>query len=121
MSSVKITSMVAVVPVEDHSRATRWYARLLGREADLVPVEGVAEWQLADSAWLQVGMDPERAGGTTVILGVNDLQVLQSIMRADADLPLGEIVEYPGVIKMAEILDPEGNKVVFVQDISSAG
>jgi len=38
-----------------------------------------------------------------------------------ADVPIGEIVEYPGVIKMAETLDPDGNKVVFVQDISGEG
>jgi hypothetical protein len=120
MSNVKITNMVAVVPVEDHARATSWYSKLLGREADLVPVEDVAEWQLAGSAWLQVGKDPERAGSTTVVIGVDDIQVLHSI-RAKTDIPLGEIVEYAGVIKMAEVLDPDDNKVVFVQDISGEG
>jgi hypothetical protein len=117
MSSLGITNMIAVVPVEDHSRATTWYAKLLGREADLVPIEDVAEWRLAGSAWLQVGKDPERAGSTTVVIGVDDILALQSII-AKANVQFGEIIEYPGVIKMGEVLDPDGNKVVFVQDIS---
>lgn len=117
MSSPNIINVVAVVPVDDHSRAVNWYAKLLGREADLVPMEEIAEWQLADNAWLQVGKDPERAGNTTVVIGVVDIQVQHSLCMK-ADVPLGEIVEYPEVIRMAETLDPDGNKVVFVQDIS---
>lgn len=120
MSSANIINVVAVVPVETHARATAWYARLLGREADLVPVEEVAEWQLAENAWLQVGTDPERAGNTTVVIGVVDIQV-QHRLCTKADISIGEIVEYPDVIRMAETLDPDGNKVVFVQDISGEG
>jgi len=36
----------------------------------------------------------------------------------DANVPIGEIIEYPEVIKMAEVIDEEGNKISFVQDIS---
>ena len=117
MSSTNISNVVAVVPVKDHQKAVGWYTKLLGREADLVPMDGVAEWQLADNAWLQVGADPERAGNTTVIIGVNDIDV-QCSFCAKAGVPLGEVVEYPEIIKMAETVDPEGNKVAFVQDIS---
>ncbi len=38
----------------------------------------------------------------------------------DAGITLGDIQEYPGVIKMAEICDLEGNKVSFVEDISES-
>ena len=120
MSNTNITNVIAVVPVQDYARATIWYAKLLGRKADLVPVDDVAEWQLADNAWLQVGTDPERAGNTTVVIGVVDIQV-QHGLCTKADVSIGEIVEYPDVIKMAETIDPDGNKVVFVQDISGEG
>lgn len=120
MSRANIINVVAVVPVEDHARGAAWYAKLLGREADLVPVKEVAEWQLAENAWLQVGTDAERAGSNTVVIGVIDIEVQRRLCR-NADMSIGEIVEYPGVIKMAEILDPDGNKVVFVQDISGEG
>jgi len=118
MSSANINSVIAVVPVKDYDKAIKWYKKLLGRDADIVPVEGVAEWQLAENAWLQVTIDQERAGGTTVIVGVNDVDA-QCNSCAEANVPLGEVVEYPGIIKMAEITDPDGNKVAFVQDISN--
>lgn len=118
MSSANIKSVIAVVPVKDYDKAVGWYTKLLGRDADIVPVDGVAEWQLADNAWLQVTADPERAGSTTVIIGVNDIHMQRSAC-AEANVPLGEVVEYPEIIKMAETVDPDGNKVAFIQDISS--
>lgn len=112
-----INSLVAVIPVKDFDKASAWYATLLGREADLIPVEEVAEWQLAEGAWLQVSTDPERAGSTTVVFGVDDLEQQRQLCN-DAGITLGDVQEYPGVIKMADICDPEGNKVSFVEDIS---
>ena len=117
MSSSNINSVVAVVPVKDQNTAVEWYTKLLGRDADLVPVEGVAEWQLAENAWLQVSTDPERAGSTTVVIGVNDIDA-QCRACASADVSYGEVVEYPEVVRMMEVIDPDGNKVTFVQDIS---
>jgi predicted enzyme related to lactoylglutathione lyase len=117
MSSANVRNVVAVVPVKDHQKAVGWYAKLLGREADLVPADEVAEWQLADSAWIQVSADPERAGHTTVIIGVIDIDVQRSSCEK-AGVPPGEVIEYPATIKMVEIADLDGNKVVFVQDIS---
>ena len=119
MSSSNINSVIAVVPVRNQDTATGWYKKLLGRDADIVPVEGVAEWQLAENAWLQVTTDPERAGSTTVIIGVNDIDAQCSSCVA-ANVPHGEVVEYPEVIKMIEVIDPDGNKVAFIQDISNA-
>lgn len=119
MSSSNINSVFAVLSVRNQDDAVRWYANLLGRNADMIPVEGVAEWQLTDSAWLQVTADSERAGSSTVIVGVNDIEA-QCRTCADASVPHGEVVEYPGIIKMIEVIDPDGNKIAFVQDISSA-
>ncbi len=88
-------------------------------DPDVVPMEGIAEWQLVENAWIQVSIDPERAGNTTVVIGVNDVEV-QRKTCLDANVPVGDIVEYPDVIKMVEIIDPDGNKIAFVQDISNA-
>ncbi len=118
MSNVNINSVIAVVPVKDFDKAIKWYKKLLGRDADIIPAEGVAEWQLAANAWLQVTIDQERAGGTTVIVGVNDVEA-QCNFFAEANVQFGEVVEYPGIIKMTEVIDPDGNKVAFVQDISN--
>ncbi len=117
MSNTNINSVIAVVPVKDQAVADAWYKKLLGRDADIIPMDGVAEWRLAEQAWLQVGVDPDLAGSTTVIIGVNDID-LQCTACAKAEVSLGEVVEYSRIIKMAEAVDPDGNKVVFIQDIS---
>ena len=119
MSSSNINSVIAVLPVKDQDIAVEWYKKLLGRDADIVPVEGVAEWQLAENAWIQVTTDLERAGSATVIIGVNDIDS-QCTYCAAANILHGEVIEYPEIIKMIEVIDPDGNKIAFVQDISNA-
>jgi len=118
MSAQNINSVISVIPVKDFELTLEWYRKLFERDPDVVPMEGIAEWQLVENAWIQVSIDPERAGSTTVVIGVNDVEV-QCKSFSDANLPIGEIVEYPEIIKMAEIIDPEGNKISFVQDISN--
>ena len=119
MPDSNINSVIAVLPVDDQDAAVEWYRKLLGRDADIVPVEGVAEWQLAGNAWIQVTTDSERAGSATVIIGVNDIDSQCKFCTA-ANVPHGEIIEYPKIIKMIEVFDPDGNKIAFVQDISNA-
>lgn len=118
MSTQNINSVISVLPVKDFEKAFNWYKKLFGRDPDVVPMEGIAEWQLVENAWIQVAIDPERAGSTTVVLGVNDIEA-QCKMCSEANVSVGEIVEYPEIIKMAEIIDPDGNKISFVQDISN--
>ena len=118
MSTQNINSVISVIPVKDFELALEWYIKLFKRDPDVVPMEGIAEWQLVENAWIQVSIDPERAGSTTVVIGVNDVES-QYKFFSDANFSVGEIVEYPEVIKMIEIIDPEGNKISFVQDISS--
>lgn len=118
MSIVNLDSMIAVVPVTNQVTAVTWYKKLLGRDADVVPVDGVAEWQLAEKAWLQVTTDPVRAGSTTVIVVVSDIDAQRNAC-AKANVSLGEVVEYPDIVKTFDAVDPDGNKITFVQDLSS--
>ncbi len=118
MPIVNLKSVIAVVPVTHQVTAVTWYKKLLGRDADVVPIDGVAEWQLAEKVWLQVTTDPDNAGNTTVIISVSDIDA-QCTACAEASVPLGEIVEYPGIVKMVDAIDPDGNKVTFVQELSS--
>ena len=118
MSAQNVNSVISVISVKNFEEAFEWYKRLFGRDPDVVPMEGIAEWQLVENAWIQVGTDPDRAGTTTVVVGVNDIEA-QRKTCLEANLSVSEIEEYPEIIKMAEITDPEGNKISFVQDISS--
>ena len=117
MSNENIINLVSVISVKDQAKAEAWYKKLLGREADITPFEGVAEWKIAENAWLQVTTDPEKAGTSTVIFGVADI-TKQRKTCDDIGVNLGDTVEIPDLIKMAEVEDSDANKVVFIQDIS---
>ena len=119
MTASNINSMISVVPINDFDEVVHWYKKLFGREADVLPMEGIAEWEVVENAWVQITVDPERAGSTTVIIGVNDVD-RQRKACIDSDVSVSEILEYPGVIKMIEAADPDGNTISFVQDISNS-
>ena len=116
MSESNFASVVAVLPVTDHAKAVSWHQKWIGRGPDVEPMEGVAEWQLADNAWIQVALDPESAGRTSVVVGVKDVDVQRSACAA-ADVAVGEVKDY-GFVKTAEAVDPAGNKIVFVQEVA---
>lgn len=117
MTTRNINSVISVLPVENFDEVLNWYQRLIGREADVIPMEGVAEWSILDNAWIQVATDPENSGRATVIIGVNEVEEQRKALW-DADISVSETIEYPGIVKMIEVLDPDGNMISFVQDIS---
>lgn len=118
MSTQNINSVISIIPVKNFDLALEWYIKFFERDPDVVPMEGIAEWQIVENAWIQVSMDHERAGSTTVVIGVDDVESQYKVFL-DANFSVEEIVEYPGVIKMIEIMDLDGNKISFVQDISN--
>lgn len=59
-----ISYVLTVVPVSDLGQAIDFYTKLLGRPPELQPMEGVAEWQIGGSAWIQVSTGMETVGST---------------------------------------------------------
>lgn len=113
----RFTGVVAVLPVTDHAASVSWYTKWLGRDPDVVPAEGVAEWQLAGAAWLQVGLNPEAAGHTSVVVTVPDVSAQQKACR-DLGLEVGDVQDY-GVVKIITLSDPDGNQVMFVEEVQA--
>ena len=68
-----IVNALAGVMVSDLATAEIWYEQLLSRPADARPMEGLAEWKLADGGWIQVFQDKERAGSSSVTFLVSGL------------------------------------------------
>jgi predicted enzyme related to lactoylglutathione lyase len=114
MSGSNLASVVGVLPVTDHAKAVTWYQKWIGRAPDVEPVEGIAEWQLAENAWIQVAVHPESAGRTTVVVGVEDIDAQRSACAA-VEVTVGDVNDY-GFVRTAEAVDPAGNKIVFVQE-----
>jgi Glyoxalase-like domain len=115
---VSVNDLAAVVATKDYGVARAWYGRLLGREPDLEPVDGVGEWQLTSTAWLQVVEDADRAGKSAVRFGVSDLEA-QIAELNDAGITTGEPVVIADMVRVIDVADPDGNEVSFVEDIST--
>jgi predicted enzyme related to lactoylglutathione lyase len=112
----KFNDIAAVVATGDFATALSWYRRVIGREPDLEPIDGVAEWQITATAWLQLAEDPKRAGRSAVRFGVDDLAA-QIAELNDAGIATGESVVIADMVKVVDIADPDGNEVSFVEDI----
>jgi len=107
---VKFNDIAAVVATRDYTAARSWYSRVIGREPDLEPVDEVA-------AWLQLVVDPDRAGKSMVRIGVVDLAA-QIAELNDAGIATGESVVIADMVKVVDIADPDGNEVSFVEEMT---
>ncbi|SEH77651.1 hypothetical protein SAMN04489835_4000 [Mycolicibacterium rutilum] len=110
--------VAAVVATRDYAAARSWYSSIFGREPDLEPVDGVAEWQIAATAWLQLIVDPHRAGRTAVRIGVDDLDA-QIAALAALGIGAGEVVVIADLVKVVDVADPDNNEVSFVQELGT--
>ena len=61
-----IVNALAGIMVSDLTAAEAWYEQLLSLPADARPMEGLAEWKLADGGWIQVFQDRL---GCRIVLG----------------------------------------------------
>lgn len=104
-------NLVSVIGVDDYKTALVWYQVWLG-EPDAVPMEGTAEWQIADNAWLQL-TQCEAAGRAAVVIGVGDVAACREKL-IQAGIEAGEIVDWE-VVLACDLADPEGNTVSLVQ------
>ncbi len=114
----KFNDIAAVIATKDYATARSWYSRVIGREPDLEPVDGVAEWQIAATAWLQLVLDHGRAGKTAVRIGVDDLAAQIEELTAEG-IATGELVVIADLVKVVDVADPDGNEVSFVQDLTT--
>ncbi|KUI42008.1 glyoxalase [Mycobacterium sp. IS-1590] len=114
----KFNDVAAVVATGDFATARSWYCEVMGRGPDLEPIEGVAEWQITATAWLQLMEDGTRAGRSAVRIGVDDLDA-QIAELAELGIDAGEVVVIADVVRVADVVDPDGNEVSFVEDLGA--
>lgn len=101
------------MPTADFANALTWYERLFGRRADNRPMEGLAEWRLTDSGWVQLTGDGERAGSGLLNLAVDDLERHVAEL-ADRGLTPGAIQTVTKGVQLSSIEDPDGNTLTFL-------
>jgi len=105
--------LFAGVATSDFSAALVWYETLMGRPHDLVAHDTEVMWRVNDGGWLYLVVDAERAGHALVALTVPDLeQALADLAGRGVDPPDVEVI---GAARKATIIDPEGNRIAFIE------
>lgn len=112
-----VSYVFAGLLVADRDLAADWYARLIGRQADMLPNDAEAAWQLADSASLYLRADPGRAGRGVITLIVTDLDARIAAIAARGIAP-GPVEVVGEAGRKCVITDPDGNEVEIVQLVS---
>jgi len=110
---MKISYVFAGLIVADRDQAAAWYARLLGRPADMLPNDAEAAWQLASEASLYLLADPARAGRSVFTLIVPDLDAELVRMAASGITP--SRIDVIGAGRKGVIVDPDGNEIGIAQ------
>ena len=111
---MNIDVLFAAVAVADLPPAVAWYGELFGRPPDIVPNGDEVMWQVTDAGWLYVVHDEERAGRSLVTLCVADLEQAMAEV-AGRGVRTGAIEPVGTAGRKANVVDPEGNTVSFIE------
>jgi glyoxylase I family protein len=109
---MKINQPMAAIAVRSVESAEDWWARLIGREADARPMDGLVEWHF-DSGALQLVADADRAGGSLTTLQVTGLVADVDELR-NRGIDVSDFSETSAGAAFATITDPDGNGVTIV-------
>jgi catechol 2,3-dioxygenase-like lactoylglutathione lyase family enzyme len=110
---MEVTHVFTGLPVSDYEAARRWYERLLGRPADMLPKADEAVWQLSNSALIYVVADQPRAGSGLLTVAVNRLDEHLAEL-AERGIPIQTETLAKGVRKVS-VSDPDGNTISFFE------
>jgi predicted enzyme related to lactoylglutathione lyase len=107
--------LFAGVPVSDFTRASAWYERFFGRPPEVIPSPGrEAMWQVAETGWIYVVVDRERAGNALVTYSVDNLGERLAELAGRGIKAGAPEEQAPGAWK-ADIEDPDGNRISLAQ------
>lgn len=110
---------LAQAVVTDIAHAEAWYEKALGTPPDSRPMDGLIEWRFGPAHGLQVFQDAERAGASTVVLGVSDLD--EAMARLDRERIEHGGVQPGGGGRLITMTDPDGNQLVLLDADAAHG
>ncbi len=119
--------LTCALSVTSLDRSIPWYENVLGMTL-MYRMDEIAWCELTSSvARVSVGLSQvENAGGpggATLTFGVTDLDAAKAALDAAGVRQDGPINEIPGMVRLLTFYDPDGNALMFYQDMSggSAG
>jgi predicted enzyme related to lactoylglutathione lyase len=101
------------VPVSDLASGRDFFDRVFGRPADVEVAADEVMWRVAETAWLYVVVDPDRAGNGLVALSVVDLDAALAELAGRGVRPAR--IEAVGGGRKATLFDPDENTVAVIE------
>jgi predicted enzyme related to lactoylglutathione lyase len=114
-----IKDVFAGIPVSDYRAARPWYEQLFGRAPDVNVTDHECMWQLAAAGWVYIVEDRDRAGHALFTFLVDNLPDHVAAIAARG-LKVGDIETIPDAVRVAVIMDADGNKIQIGEDLSVA-
>lgn len=106
-----IEGVLAQAVVTDLDRAVEWYTTVFGKAPDDRPMDGLVEWHFGPSCGVQVWLEPERAGRSSMVLDDGDLDAMARRLKADG-VTHGDIEQVTSS-RILRLADPDGNRIVI--------
>lgn len=114
--SIGVTSLDKSIP---------WYTDILGMRL---------LYRRDDRAWCELESEVARVniglsqvesaggpGGATLTFGVTDIDAAKAALDAAGVRQDGPILDIPGMVRLLTFFDPDGNTLMFYQDLTPAG
>ena len=107
---MQIDRILAQLTVSDLTAAEAWYRRLFGSAPDARPMDGLLEWHLSPAFGVQVFAEAARAGHSSVVLDVDDVDPVAVELTAAG-------IEHSGPLdatttRILPLTDADGNRIV---------
>lgn len=116
--------LTCALSVTSLDRSIPWYENVLGMTL-MYRMDEIAWCELSSSvARVSVGLSQVESaggpGGATLTFGVTDLDAAKAALDAAGVRQDGPINEIPGMVRLLTFYDPDGNALMFYQDLSEA-
>jgi predicted enzyme related to lactoylglutathione lyase len=109
-----ISHLFAGIAVSDFAAARPWYEALFGGPPDMLPEDGEAVWHVTAIGSIYVKADPDRAGSSSVVLAVRDLDEHAAALTKRGLSPI-DPGDYGGPRRVV-VTDVDGNTITFFHD-----
>lgn len=116
-----VGKLVCSVPVSDHLKAAAWYVETLGFGVVFEnPEMGMSYLSTpVENVWLDLSQveNPE-VKGTALVWSVSSVDAARAAIEAKGVRFDGPTREFGGMVKLATFFDPDGNTLMFYENLS---
>jgi predicted enzyme related to lactoylglutathione lyase len=112
------------LPVSDLEKSIAWYQDTLGFK-QLYKIDEMGWCELSTGVdRVNVGLSVTEApnpGGATPTFGVKDIEASRAALEAKNVRLDGDIMTIPDMVRLQTFYDPDGNALMFYQDLAEGG